>query len=74
MSNLWASDLSFPDHSYAWAGEGVWGETRDLWSLDSWETIIRASLHITAVEQSANLQLSWGNTLIQFSGFTRHHP
>ena len=30
MSDLWAYDLSFPDHSYAAAGEGVWGETRDL--------------------------------------------
>ena len=30
MSNFWSSDLSFPDHSYAAAGEGVWGETRDL--------------------------------------------
>ena len=30
MSDLWSYDLSFPDHSYAAAGEGVWGETRDL--------------------------------------------
>ena len=30
MSDLWSNNLSFPDHSYAAAGEGVWGQTRDL--------------------------------------------